>query len=168
MTQPIATEREWTDERARLGGYSSEWDHHNYDTYDEGGRYASSIQHASDVDKMGSIEEFAARISQLSRSDDPRARLQAVELAELLKYRIVLPDQTWTVTHHYGHSPGAFMRKRVWVFSAHYSRENANLWLPYVRKAYPDRNWKVERRDQVRPYCLVRPEADPSTCVRRR
>lgn len=160
----LATEQEWAEERGRLGGYDPKWDMHDYDTYHEGGRYHDSIQCGYPA-SMASVATITARVVELAASEDPRARVQALSLIKLLQHRITLPDAMWCVSHHYGTEPGAFMRNRVWVFSAHYTETNARLWLPFIDKKLPKYEWQVEKRDDVEPQYLRRLEADPAKCI---
>jgi hypothetical protein len=165
-----ATDLEYAQEYDRLAGLDDSWGYatHDYDALSDNGRYYSPNSHGEIAD----TKVIAQRIVDLCDSPDPRARLHANHLASLLHFGITLPPGTWCVVDDRGspdHPSGpsapnySHFPPRDWITTAHYTKENAEAWLPVIAAAFPESRYRfvIKQMDNAHTWQLCRLEAEP-------
>jgi hypothetical protein len=107
--------------------------------------------------------EAAQALAGLLASPYVEDRVRALALVEAIVSTITLPCGTWCCVSRYD------SRQAATVWSAHYTDQQAQRWLPHWQAKYADRTdytWSVERFDDARPWLLRHMDADPAVCVR--
>lgn len=114
-----------------------------------------------EVDAEMPLTDRLALLSELSTSEDPTDRAKALALVQTLYPLVTLPAGTWAVLSRDNHG-----QETVW--SAHYTEEQALVWMPEWKRAMEARGvytWSVGQRDDIHADLLRNAGAVPEECI---